>query len=1573
MNPAFSSLRFLSSPFSRILAACVPLVSPAAAQTWQDITANAGAPLNAQRGGLVSDGTRLYALGGPNGSGVLVSADGGQTFSAVNAVEGAGYSLAGGNPLNTLRFANGRVWVSGVVPGADSNYLHSLAPPAAEWQRSSTGGFPPPIQFNSFGVITDLVYDEVTQLYYCVSELGGVWVSADAQTWEQRTEGFGGNGAIASIAAIDGTVFALRPQSGGPRRTTDGGLTWTATSPHTGVDGGQLLRTGSRISFVVPGLSGTSIAYVSPDKGESWTTVPGLPHGMPNSLSGNGNLLFTSGRNSLLEPVRLLFSATAGLTWQDLPVDGLTLDLPGGAYVGVFSPSRIELHGTDLFLLGSEIINASFGVEGKLYRLDVSSFDFRAETAVVTQPVGIGRYIGDTASFSVFAVGENISYQWHKNGEPIPGATEATLDLGTLGAADAGDYTVVVTGDRGTATSGIATLEVRAERIDGQIDLHYTPEETGGGFLYRLTDGTILQGHATAPAFLARIDIDGNRLARRGLSAGLTNQQQFYPVHNLIDEAGRFIGAGYIAGSNTAANQRLRRYDPFTLEDDPTFTSPTGFDGTINGLAELPGRGYLISGNFNNIGGVPVSRLALIRYDGTVDPQFAAGMGHSPLGLVVGQDGTIYIHGTNLGGSPARRFIRLDRRGQVMTNFPAFHDAVEFMQRLNDGRILLTTTWSGNRTPVILHPDGTPDSTFNPPGAFNEAVQAVIEQPDGKLIFAGNFTSFAGNTVARHVRLLPDGAIDSTYDASAGYATGNITRALYMPEGFAYFSNSGSATFQGYSGFERGPARVFAQKADLAFVRYSGSQQGVSGETVILRAQAYGTTAVSYQWFRNDEAVSGATSATLALTDFNAAKAGSYTVQISNESGEILSEPIVLTVSGSPEILSSPEAASLLVGGNHTFTVDAEGTGTLTYQWLRNGSPISGAVSSSLVLTNLQPSNSGLYSVIVGNAFGSVETTPVALVVNTITGVRHTGFTPNPSNNTQVNKVLQRPDGVLVVSGTFATIGGGNAQRFAFLHPDTGAQVPEINRGGFNHNVNGIAVQADGKVIVGGQFTAALGSTYNRLVRLNLDGTVDPDFNPGGAGPNNPPLGVWVLRDGRILVNSGGGTYNGTPVGGLYRLLHDGTLDPSWDAGAGPTSASNIYDLAEQPDGSLVVGGAFGGFAGTANPHLVRLLPDGALDTAFNGNRPAVNYYVHAVAVQPDGRILIAGEFNNVGNANPPYLKIARLHADGSLDPSFIPTAVSSGQHIRSMQLLLNGKILLGGNFQSWPGAAPYSPNGRLVQLNPDGSLDTYFRPGSLGVPANISVNTLLALPEGKAYVGGNFTTPGNRLISITIDGTDLAITRQPLSVTADPGGTATFDVGVFSTSAETYQWYKNGQPISGATEATLTLSGLTWEDAGSYTVLVTNDSDSVTSLPATLTIGGEGPPVTFAAWPALQSLPEDKRGPYDNPTGDGVGNIIKFALGLDPAVPVGSVKTKGEVEVEGEKYLTVQFTRRIDPGDVILTVLTSSDLTYTDELGSQVVSATDNGDGTETVIVRSDVPIAAKPLQFMRLRAELP
>ena len=310
-------------------------------------------------------------------------------------------------------------------------------------------------------------------------------------------------------------------------------------------------------------------------------------------------------------------------------------------------------------------------------------------------------------------------------------------------------------------------------------------------------------------------------------------------------------------------------------------------------------------------------------------------------------------------------------------------------------------------------------------------------------------------------------------------------------------------------------------------------------------------------------------------------------------------------------------------------------------------------------------------------------------------------------------------DGKILAGGDFTTLGGQPRSRIGRLKPD--GSLDAAFDPGADERVHCLAVQTDGKILVGGNFNTLGGQTRTCLGRLNADGSLDTNFDPEV---------LWIVyclavqADGKILVGGQFWSLGGQPRDCIGRLNPDGSLDTSFNPGAD----CFVYCFALQTDGKILVGGGFTALGGQARNRIGRLNADGSLDTSFN---PGANRDVWSLAVQPDGKILVGGYFSSLGGQACNYL--GRLNADGSLDAAFDPGADSI---VYAVTVQADGKILVGGYFSTLGGQA----RDHLGRLNADGSLDTLFDPGESDIPTGLAVQA-----DGKILVGGWFTTLGGQ------------------------------------------------------------------------------------------------------------------------------------------------------------------------------------------------------------------------------------
>ncbi|HNU49929.1 MAG TPA: Calx-beta domain-containing protein, partial [Verrucomicrobiota bacterium] len=306
-----------------------------------------------------------------------------------------------------------------------------------------------------------------------------------------------------------------------------------------------------------------------------------------------------------------------------------------------------------------------------------------------------------------------------------------------------------------------------------------------------------------------------------------------------------------------------------------------------------------------------------------------------------------------------------------------------------------------------------------------------------------------------------------------------------------------------------------------------------------------------------------------------------------------------------------------------------------------------------------------------------------------------TGFTGS------VNAVVRQSDGKILAAGDFATINGEARPKLVRLE-SSGAIDPTFLVVTLNNSVESVAVQADGKILIGGAFTVVNGVAHNRIARLNADGTLDAAFDPG-SGFNSTVQAVAVQADGRILVGGYFSRYQNVDRPYLVRLLTDGTFDASYLIGAGPNNTVRALRL--QPDGRLLVGGQFTTIDGLPCPRLARRLSTGAADPAFDPGAGA-NGEVRAIALEADGRLLVGGSFTQFNGTT--RNRLVRLSAEGLVDPSL---AIGTGPNntVESIALQADGKILVGGSFTQYAGLT----HNRLVRLLPEGGSDPAFDLGS--------------------------------------------------------------------------------------------------------------------------------------------------------------------------------------------------------------------------------------------------------------------
>jgi uncharacterized delta-60 repeat protein len=329
--------------------------------------------------------------------------------------------------------------------------------------------------------------------------------------------------------------------------------------------------------------------------------------------------------------------------------------------------------------------------------------------------------------------------------------------------------------------------------------------------------------------------------------------------------------------------------------------------------------------------------------------------------------------------------------------------------------------------------------------------------------------------------------------------------------------------------------------------------------------------------------------------------------------------------------------------------------------------------------------------------------------------------------NSWVWALALQPDGKLLLGGQFRSFNGLPGGEVVRLNADGSVDTSfsAIITAG-EPTVNSLALQPDGKILVGGMFSGINGATCVSLARLNVDGSVDSNFVAQATG-SFVAVSLLALQTNLQVIAAGWfETVDGVASSNIARLNSDGTLDTNFHGAI--DTPPNALTL--QADQKVLIGGAFNTVDGQPSPHIARLNTDGTLDTNFavtaDGN-------VDSFAVQPDGRVVIAGGFTSINGQS--RSRIARLNANGTLDTMFQNGMAGADSYVNRVVVAPNGKVIVGGQFAMMNGVGCTN----LARLNSDGSLDTNFLADVDSFPEQMVVQ-----PDARIIIEGSYITTVN-------------------------------------------------------------------------------------------------------------------------------------------------------------------------------------------------------------------------------------
>ena len=874
----------------------------------------------------------------------------------------------------------------------------------------------------------------------------------------------------------------------------------------------------------------------------------------------------------------------------------------------------------------------------------------------------------------------------------------------------------------------------------------------------------------------------------RGTTAipGATAAELILPTTTAADDADFHCVVTNSLGSTPSAAVHLTLLEPIPGTVHRETDLPAGPNDEVRDLVFDADGGLLASGRFlqwNNTGRAHLARLlpGSAELDPALSPTPQSTANGSHVQVLPLADGKVFVvglAGVSYNGKNHEGIVRFNADGSVDTTFnpdgvggsltiSSVSDNSSLAAVGADGKVVLSAqTWNGENVIVSfvgsyirLNENGTRDTSFALRGSSYFVTSTVITPlPDGRYLVAGT-TNSVGSAFTGVLRLNADGTVDRTFQTASPYTlAAGVNDILVQPDGRILVAGTFNVrndltlglirllpdgrldpTFNGVPqlsqspNFSRGDVRRIVLQADGRIVALARPLNGTFPTANVLRFWPSGALDPEFQVATNANRNSSGVLFAIAARADNALFVGGNFTEFSGfprKSFVRLNGGPLRPIPAAPTIASQPARVVAKVGTNVTFTIVPGGAGPFQFQWRRNGGPgstnftdIPGATNASLTVNNLRlgPTDSGLFQCGVVNPGGSVYSAVIPLLVEpdpASPGQVDPSFVPAVVLDRRVQQMAVNPDG-----SAYAVAGGILVRLFEDGTRDTTFASPADL---FVPGVGGISVvrrQPDGKILVGGAWKDGA------LARLLPDGSYDPSFVRGNGFTANSRISLIELQsDGKILVvlPQGGQFRNvaGKTVSSLARFLPDGTLDDTFQSmdliaalpGIG-TNPGALTGLRVLPDDRLYIGGVFTSVQGVARFGVARLDADGSLDPTFvpptNGlvtiGFGTMGFYALG-PVTPDGGLYIFGRFTQ------PTRTALRLLPTGTAEAGF---RVATSDEIDAGVVQSDGKLI-------------FSHSNSIERVNADGTTDaTWKKTGAFNVEMTI-------LPDGKLLAGGS-------------------------------------------------------------------------------------------------------------------------------------------------------------------------------------------------------------------------------------------
>jgi hypothetical protein len=1141
----------------------------------------------------------------------------------------------------------------------------------------------------------------------------------------------------------------------------------------------------------------------------------------------------------------LLWSLNNPVSWLTAAPSSGTLTAGGTATVNVSLNTTASNLAAGVYTGTIWFTNLAIGItESRQFTLNIG-----LPPVITTQPTDLALLAGATASFNVgFTSAGPCKFQWLLNGSVLSDNFINTIagdGIGTFAGDNLFATNAAIDQPYGVALDGSGNIFIADQGNNRVRKVDTTGTITtvaGNGTIGYAGDGALATNASLNGPYDVTVDNAGNLfIADVG-----NNVIRKVDANGTITTVAGNGHSGYSGDGGSATNARLDH--PFSVCADASgnlFISDS-FNNCIRKVDQ--------TGNITTVAGTGAASFSgdhTLATNATVD---------NPFGVAVDAIGDIYI--ADLGNN---RIRMVDTNGII-------------------------TTVAGNGT-----------ATFS--GDGGQAISAGVDQPYGLAVDAsGNV--FVSDIVNNCVRRIGTNGIITTVagNRSAGFSGdgGPATQAsVNQPYGIAVSASDNlviadrnnnrvrsvnldgpqTLVLPGVSLNNAGSYSVIISNewgsvtSSVATLAISSppvvstqpqSLRVTNGNSAAFSISAAGTGTLAYQWRKNGTnlsnvgTISGVGTANLAFSATSTNDSGSYTVVVTNTLGSLTSAVATLTVAWPPAITVQPQSVTLTNGSSASFTVAATGAGPISFLWqsngvfLADGGKVSGSGTTNLVITAAAFGDAASYAVVVSNSWGTLTSSVASLTV----------FSPP--------FLTKQPQNLRVTNGNPASLSGVAAGTTPLFYQWRKNQTNLVDGAGISGSATTNLVLASTTLSDSGSYdllvtnaygsvtsaVAALTVSYppvitNQPVALTVTNGDSVSFFVGAAGAS--PLSYFWQKNHTNLVD--GGTVSGS---GTSNLVLGATAMS--DAGNYTVIVSNVWGFLTSSVAALTV----------VSPPIITNQPanlrvtngnPASLTIAATGTAPIFFQWRKNQTNLVDGGTIAGAATTNLvlsattTNDSASY-DVVVTNAVGAVTSAVAALTVAWPPVIATQPQSLaisNGTPAVFS--VSVSGASPFFYQWQKNQTN-------LVNGGNIAgaTTANLLMATV-SLADTASYtviVSNIWGVATSSVASLTVLAPPV-ITAQPQSASVNYGDAATFNVTAVGTAPMSYFWVRNhsnlldGGNISGSATNSLLVAPATTNDAGTYSVVITNAEGSVTSSPSVLSI--VIPPILITQQPLSQSV----------------------------------------------------------------------------------------------------------------------